>query len=199
MIDAHQMPCKSMESSRFSLECNLLLKSSNFLVDPNRLMGLLTSSPFSSIAVTPFMLVMVAVVLVATYSKRHYILIVRLCAGRFVLRTRNENAVHRFNIVICMTTKCLSWLLLLCGASPLSRFFFVVVFRRFSIAHWNKQETKERNEFLIFGWISSSPTFSSYPYSHSMSIRIMDIQLMINAIFFSRTQTPHGYTISCFE
>lgn len=33
---------------------HLLLKSSNFLVDPNRLMGLLTSSPFSSIAVTPF-------------------------------------------------------------------------------------------------------------------------------------------------
>lgn len=32
----------------------LLLNISNFLVDPNRLMGLLTSSPFSSIAVTPF-------------------------------------------------------------------------------------------------------------------------------------------------
>lgn len=33
-----------------------LLNNSNFLVDPNRLMGLLTSSPFSSIAVTPFIL-----------------------------------------------------------------------------------------------------------------------------------------------
>lgn len=32
-----------------------LLNNSNFLVDPNRLMGLLTSAPFSSIAVTPFM------------------------------------------------------------------------------------------------------------------------------------------------
>lgn len=33
----------------------LLLKINNFLVDPRRFIGLLISSPFSSIAVTPFM------------------------------------------------------------------------------------------------------------------------------------------------
>lgn len=36
--------------------CYLLLNSMSFRVEPSRLMGLLTPSPFSSIAVTPFIL-----------------------------------------------------------------------------------------------------------------------------------------------